>query len=152
MEKQELGPVQKAWVEALRSGKYKRGTQVLTEVDGDECKYCCLGVACEAVLKLKHVPGKEEGKLVRRYVTPECVDDPFVIPGQYWQSLGLWSSYGQFASPDPSGESSYLRSEYVHQDFAYYSIAQLNDETPLSFEQIADIIENNPSLVFKEAR
>lgn len=33
----------KKWVAALRSGKYKQGTNVLR--DGKD-KYCCLGVAC----------------------------------------------------------------------------------------------------------
>ncbi len=32
----------KAWVEALRSGKYQQTTGTLTDQEG----YCCLGVAC----------------------------------------------------------------------------------------------------------
>ena len=34
--------VKRAWVEALRSGKYKQATGRLRRVDG----YCCLGVLC----------------------------------------------------------------------------------------------------------
>lgn len=37
----ELGPLQKKWVAALRSGEYKQGTEYLCK---DE-RYCCLGVA-----------------------------------------------------------------------------------------------------------
>lgn len=38
----ELGPNQKAWIAALRSGEYKQGRRMLVEDD----KYCCLGVGC----------------------------------------------------------------------------------------------------------
>jgi hypothetical protein len=34
------------WVEALRSGDYKQGTQLLKNQGEDECTYCCLGVLC----------------------------------------------------------------------------------------------------------
>lgn len=38
-----LGPLQRKWIRALRSGKYKKGTRVLhCEEDNS---YCCLGVA-----------------------------------------------------------------------------------------------------------
>jgi hypothetical protein len=43
-----MGPLQKAWVEALRSGEYKQ-TQDRLQV-GDS--YCCLGVACVVAEKL----------------------------------------------------------------------------------------------------
>lgn len=41
--KMELGPRQKAWIEALKSGKYSQCIRVLHI----ENEYCCLGVACE---------------------------------------------------------------------------------------------------------
>lgn len=37
----ELGPKQKIWVEALRSGQYKQGRDFLCQ----DNHYCCLGVA-----------------------------------------------------------------------------------------------------------
>lgn len=42
------GAVQ-AWVDALRSGKYKQtqGTLCRLDENGDVTGYCCLGVACE---------------------------------------------------------------------------------------------------------
>lgn len=43
MSKQELGPNQRKWVEALRSGDYQQGRFDLRT--SDNC-YCCLGVAC----------------------------------------------------------------------------------------------------------
>lgn len=44
----ELGPLQKTWVEALKSGKFKQGTKTLKiPLDNGEFSYCCLGVANE---------------------------------------------------------------------------------------------------------
>lgn len=43
MEKIQNPEDKRLWVEALRSGKYAQGTEVLRSKDG---KYCCLGVAC----------------------------------------------------------------------------------------------------------
>lgn len=40
--------LKKKWVNALRSGKYKKGTGYLHKVDkSNHHKYCCLGVLCE---------------------------------------------------------------------------------------------------------
>jgi hypothetical protein len=41
--KMELGPNQKRWIAALRSGEYKQGRFTLCHDD----EYCCLGVACD---------------------------------------------------------------------------------------------------------
>jgi hypothetical protein len=40
---QELGPNQRKWVEALRSGAYERGVGLLC----NKGAYCCLGVGCD---------------------------------------------------------------------------------------------------------
>jgi hypothetical protein len=45
----ELGPNQKKWIAALRSGEYEQGTVWLCKQD----KYCCLGVGCE-LLNIPH--------------------------------------------------------------------------------------------------
>lgn len=37
-------PLKAKWLRALRSGKYAQGSGALAEEDGDELKYCCLGV------------------------------------------------------------------------------------------------------------
>lgn len=36
--------LKKKWVEALRSGRYKQGTEMLRSLDDE---FCCLGVLCE---------------------------------------------------------------------------------------------------------
>ena len=45
MTKQELGPLQKEWLAALRSGKYKQGRLHLH--DTEYGTWCCLGVLCD---------------------------------------------------------------------------------------------------------
>lgn len=54
--KQELGPLQKKWVEALRSGKYR---QCPDKLHGGPLRYCCLGVAQHVVLGIKTPVGIE---------------------------------------------------------------------------------------------
>lgn len=46
MLKQLKPEIKKAWLEALRSGKYEQGHQALRTVDS---KFCCLGVLCDIV-------------------------------------------------------------------------------------------------------
>ena len=38
-----------AWVDALRSGKYEKGTQALCRGSMDHKRYCCLGVAADII-------------------------------------------------------------------------------------------------------
>ena len=54
----------KLWIEALRSGKYKQGTELLYYTDaGGDARHCCLGVACDIGIA---TPGKR-----RRTALPE---------------------------------------------------------------------------------
>lgn len=46
MLKQLKPEIKKAWLEALRSGKYVQGHQALRTADS---RYCCLGVLCDVV-------------------------------------------------------------------------------------------------------
>lgn len=39
-------PFKKAWVKALRSGKYRQGTGTLCRQVRPRVEFCCLGVAC----------------------------------------------------------------------------------------------------------
>lgn len=59
-----LGPLQKKWVEALKSGDFKQGKAVLLRDD----RYCCLGVACEVV---------GEKNIVNKTLLPLTVEEKF---------------------------------------------------------------------------
>lgn len=126
----ELGPMQKQWIAALRSGKYEQGFRRLRTRDN---KYCCLGVACE-ILGL-------EAKLdfdVYRFIDEETSSNS-VIPGMTFSRLGLRSKEGHLKEPLDDGRG-YCSCLY-----------DLNDTAKLSFEQIADYIEANPENVFERS-
>lgn len=48
-----IGPNQKKWLDALRSGQYEQGKSWLCR----NGKYCCLGVACEVFELPKEIVG-----------------------------------------------------------------------------------------------
>lgn len=71
----ELGPIQKQWVAALRSGEYPQGRSFMV-CNG---KYCCLGVAAKC-FGLDH--------------------DRFYLTNKSWELLGLRDSDGALAIAD----------------------------------------------------
>lgn len=112
----------KKWVEALRSGEYKQGKGALR--NGDQ--FCCLGVACELAIKdgvKLNVELSENG--ITGYDL--CIGH---LPTKVASWLNLNSSYGQY------DEDKYLTNN--------------NDSGGMSFEQIADIIESEPSGLFAD--
>jgi len=62
----EIKKNRKAWVKALRSGKYKQTKSALVNGRGDA--YCCLGVAACALFGVTHQNAQRRG---RQYLTPE---------------------------------------------------------------------------------
>lgn len=47
MSKQELGPNQEKWLQALESGDFEQGFELLTRVIEGTQRHCCLGVGCK---------------------------------------------------------------------------------------------------------
>lgn len=123
-----MGPVQKQWLAALRSGKYLQGGAFLLRND----RYCCLGVACE-MLELKRMDG------IYFY------GDTFSarsMPGYSYRDLGLHSREGRFKYKD-STNAVILN---------HGTLTDLNDFSGLDFSEIADLIEQNEHLVFAEEK
>lgn len=106
----------KAWIEALRSGKYAQG-QARLKSD----KYCCLGVACD-------VSGQGRWSL-NTYVCGDglrSVDKSAIsLPEDVKNYYGLRNKHGGFADDEDS-------------------LIRCNDTKKYTFEQIADIIEREP--------
>lgn len=123
---QELGPNQKRWIEALRSGEYRQTTRALCR-DG---AYCCLGVGC-VLIGMKSRPDSIEiddfDVEVRRFGS-----ETQSAPKKVVSHLALRSNTGA----DLTGDE---------------CLAQLNDEGK-TFAEIADLIESNPANWFTEAR
>ena len=122
-QKQALGPNQKKWINALRSGKFEQGRGYLNLFG----KFCCLGIACEifkdkttAVGRAKTGPVLYNG---REQLAPTYVMQSLCL---YDRSGGDCVDYGN-------------------------ALAKMNDEG-MSFPTIADLLENEPQRFFKEAR
>lgn len=108
--------IKQKWIDALRSGKYKQTDSALATLDG----YCCLGVACEVFATEARL--KKSGP----------------------DSDGDYSYNGETAYLPPS------LAEYMGIDWrgtllkpvgGKATLAELNDEVGYTFEQIADVIE-----------
>lgn len=117
----ELGPNQKKWIEAIRSGEYSQAKNYLRTEGG----YCCLGVA------VKVISGREPkirgtGQLLGVYSSVR-------------KALKLRGSSGELVSYIETGD--WTRAD---------SLAKLNDDG-WTFDQIADYIEANPEDVFIES-
>lgn len=116
----------KLWVEALRSGEYKQGKKALSSNGG----YCCLGVACETYNK-HNTPLPTVVDAAKR----TCYDgEIFYLPTAVVSWLGMKSSDGAYLEGGEDGVT---------------SLADQNDKGK-SFDEIADIIENNPKWLWKE--
>ena len=80
-----LNPNAQKWVDALRSGKYKQGSDAL--VKGNE--YCCLGVACAVAIK--------NGLTVKVEDSGEMFDGEWAyLPKSVQQWLHIKDSHGTF--------------------------------------------------------
>lgn len=123
----------KLWIEALRSGKYKQGQYRLRQNN----EFCCLGVACE-IYDLIHA--NELPKL------KECED---YYENNNNQTLPL--IIGEWLGVDDCNPSINITEIMMEKypELELYSfektitLAELNDDVQLSFDQIADIIEDN---------
>lgn len=125
MAKQELGPNQLKWIEALESGRYEQGRSCLCKSE----KYCCLGVACRTFGIEES--GRDEGRLI---FEGECQWAPLsVIAG-----LGLRSRAGEFADG--------VRFKAVS------NLTDANDLGKATFSEIAAFCREHPEAVFTEPR
>ncbi len=116
--------IRKKWVAALRSHKYDQGDGQLLSYEG---KYCCLGVLCTII---GMVPKEKEG-LIYFGISSDFA------PPKAMRAVGLCGSAGEFTDI----------SDIRRVDD---SLADKNDQLN-SFNDIADIIENEPYGLFKES-
>lgn len=117
----------RAWIWALRSGKYKQTTGILTQADvttGEIVGNCCLGVGCELALKAG-IPMKVQTSAdgVVSYDSESKVLPPVVLD---W--LGLNCAKGIFNKGDRTLTS--------------------DNDGGKSFKQIARIIEQKAAELF----
>jgi hypothetical protein len=143
--KQKLGPLQREWIRALRSGDFKQARGVLfKKLTKGEYGHCCLGVAvCVAEangVKLKFDETTQEGGCKVLSVLHERTDELCVsdLPRIVSRKLKIRSSDGTINKPFSIKESGRTM----------YSLIHLNDTAKWSLAQIADFLEAHPEQVF----
>ena len=119
----------KAWIAALKSGKYRQARRVLTKLDeeGNVVGHCCLGVACELAVKAGVIPqGKpgDDGYLIYD-------GEHFRLPHSVRSWLGLAGMEGELA----------------HQPGDPTCLSSMNDKGD-TFDMIAEVIESEPEGLF----
>lgn len=114
------------WAEALRSGHYNQCRGSLS----DHGAYCVLGVACMCY------EAETGEKLLRdrhgEYYACHLINEFSVV--KEW--LGLQHEYGRFFT------------EELFADCGVCSLVSLNDNEMLTFAELADIIESEPTGLF----
>lgn len=114
---------QELWFQALESGEYKQGRNVLQNFG----RYCCLGVACRVYEKYVLKP-KGESLKIPNYRAD--LRSPFDVVRDW---LGLYDWFGA-----PRNYTNNLNSCVV-----------MNDDKKLSFPEIAKILRENRDAYFE---
>ena len=107
--------IKKLWVEALRSGKYEQGMARLHRASG---AFCCLGVLCDLAVKAEVIPPPS-----RAYCG--AADEHYIYDGS---AAYLPDSVATWAALETQGVFT-------------TTLVSYNDTRGYSFEQIANIIE-----------
>lgn len=117
------------WVHALRGGNYKQGKNCLLTEHGS---YCCLGVLCDLYLK-------ETGEQVTWELSKDCLGYEMkiatflgyttILPETIREWAGLNEQSPSVTYTDLDGQS------------GYYMLSNLNDEYDASFDELAELIE-----------
>jgi hypothetical protein len=114
-----MNPAVKAqWLEALRSGEYEQGYEVLRTADG--C-FCTWGVLCDLAMK-NGVP-----LAIETYPMDSCV----TYGGEAYRAPQAVKEWAGIKRVPELGRDEYL------------TISYLNDERRMSFPEIADLIEEH---------
>lgn len=134
-----LGPIQQAWMAALRSGEWRPLGYKLGYANTN--RRCCLGVACSIGL----VPWKVSGVNIGE----DSFSTNFLYTLSKWHYLlGLQEESGMFIGFEHEhilAFEDWFSAKYGQ--VARCSLAAINDSYE-SFEMICDICETWPSIVF----
>lgn len=123
--KQALGPNQRAWIVALRSGSYAQTTKTLHCTTGG---FCCLGVAV-------NITGVVWEEIQGAVQFMNCEENPEagVLDAKFVKLYALRSANGKAGEP------------------GFDCLTELND-SGMTFEEIATVLETTPEQYFIEAR
>ena len=130
----ELGEVQKAWIKSLRDHPERQTIHKLGEkITGtDDYEACCLGegLCVYNIINKLPLPFDKHG-VIRSGI------ERLVLSEDY-QKLGLYNSSGAF------------KGSIIYKGIDYFSLGHMND-SGVTWPEIADIMKQNSSLIFKES-
>lgn len=137
--------MQRAWVNALKSGKYRKAKGALTAIySGGSRAHCCLGVACvvargfsEELKKL--LPIKND------WTGVEYAGEDTVLPFALETRLGVRGKNGELLK---EFKSIAKRGTCKGEEFTVESLVDMNDDLGWTHKEIAAYIEANPKNVF----
>ena len=116
--------IAKKWVKALRSGKYKQGTNVLHNTRNNT--YCCLGVLTDLYQQDRRSKKKKMLDVDDKLDTVSYDGAEFILPDAVVKWAGMKTYDGSWDVEN--GDS---------------NLVYLNDERCCSFKTIANVIEKN---------
>ena len=122
-----IDEVIKVWTTALRSGKYEQTREFMRYSCPYGNKFSCLCFLADGLTDGKYWESEEYKSCVCN--GDECLHSSIAARAH------LTTSVGSFVSSDPGKKM---------------SLARLNDENRMSFEDIANIIESRPEGLFVE--
>ncbi len=125
-----MNPEVKAeWIEALRSGEYKKGMGRLRGADSPNDYYCCLGVLCELAVKAGVIEPVERGGIYDSYRYGE-EGELSLLPKAVQEWAGV-TDVGDLPEPVTHDKSS--------EDVRY--LTTFNDILSVTFNDVAEVIE-----------
>ena len=132
--------VKAQWIADLRSGEFAQGSAYLESVQADGAHYfCCLGVLCRQAVRAGVIPEPELRANAYRYL--DVVHDDAGRPtGEqaFNQCSSLPVAVSEWAGLGPDAGDIPLNPE---QDISGTAAIEANDFQHLTFDQIADLVE-----------
>lgn len=138
-------PLQRAWLDALRSGRFAQGVGKLQT----DKTFCCLGVACIVGVEYAHLPVTRVG-LQNRLHGGDLATQPRIFEAYRFRLRegGRVPLEKLEAFPGLTQEQREWLESRKRADRNEISLVDLNDSTHFSFPEIADIIEAFPEYIF----
>lgn len=115
------------WLDALRSGEYKQGKEMLRTQDNS---YCCLGVLCDVV--------DPDGWDLAWFTYGDHSSEVALPKGLAAELFGSYRPFNDSEREVPNQEGVL---PFKGRDGGTLYLSILNDEDGLTFDQIADVIE-----------
>ncbi len=142
-----MTPLTKTWIDALRSGKYKQGTNYLNRGEN----MCCLGVACEVYIEQGNPLNKKMHDSIMGIQKYGEEEETAALPQEVQKAFDMAGYFGEFNVDEALrvkiGDELFNKVARITGSPGCAMLSELNDQG-LTFEEIATIIEAEPANLF----